>query len=158
MRKASFVLCVLVLCEFALPRICLAQADRSSWANLNGLQAGQSIEILDTSSKTHTGTLVGVSETAISYRTAGGEQSIQKPEVRSVKLTHNKHRLRNTLIGAGIGAGTGAAVTAAGWESNGFLGGKGVGAAVGATIGLVAGAVVGALLPSHATVYKAGAH
>ena len=149
MRKAVFVICVL-----ALPSISLAKTDRSSWATLNRLQAGQSIEILDTSSNTHSGAFIKVSETAISYRVAEGEQSIQKPEVRSVKLTQNKHRLRNTLIGAGIGAGAGAAVTAAGWENHGFLGGKGTGAAVGATIGAVAGAVVGALLPSHGTVYK----
>ena len=153
MRKALFVICVL-----ALPCISLAQTNQASWAILSGLQAGQSIEILDTSSKKHSGTFVSVSDTAISYRVAAGEQSIQKPEVRSVKLMQNKHRLRNTLIGAGIGAGAGAAVAAAGWENHGYLGGKGAGAAVGAVIGGVAGAVVGALLPSHGTVYNASSH
>jgi hypothetical protein len=153
MRKVAFLMCVL-----ALPSISLAKTDRSSWTTLNGLQAGQSIEILDTSSNTHSGTFVSVSETAISYRVAEGERAIQKPEVRSVKLKQNKHRLRNTLIGAGIGAGAGAAVTAVGWESHGFLGGKGVGAAVGAIIGTVPGAVVGVLLPSHDTIYKVSSH
>lgn len=154
MRNHLFLLCVLGL----LPCVSLAQTNHASWELINGLQPGQKIQLVDTASKKHSGIFLRVSDTAISFTDSRGEQSIQKQDVRSVKLTQNKHRLRNTLIGAGIGAGAGAGITAATWENHGFLGGKGVGAAVGAVIGGVAGATVGVLLPSHSTIYDAGSH
>ena len=153
MRSHLFLLCVL-----GLPCLSLAQTNQASWALLSGLQPGQKIQLIDTASKKHSGTFSSVSDTAISFSDSKGEQSIQRQDVRSVKLMQNKHRLRNTLIGAGVGAGAGAGIIAATWENHGFLGGKGVGAAVGAVIGGVAGAAVGALLPSHGTVYSVASH
>ena len=58
----------------------------------------------------------------------------------------NKHRLRNTFIGAGVGAGAGAAIGAS-WN-NGFFA-RGVAAAVYGGGYFVPGAVVGALVPDH---------
>jgi hypothetical protein len=106
------------------------------------------------------GTFLTVSDTAISYRDATGERSIQRQDVRSVKLQNN-HRLRNTLIFAGIGAGAGAGIGAASVQQTGsiILGvSRGKGAAVGAVIGVVAGAAVGSLLPAHSTIYSASSH
>lgn len=154
LRKILFLICIL-----AIPCASWAQTDRASWANLNALQAGQKIQIADMNSKKHSGTFMNVSETAISYKeTAAGEQTIQKQDVRSVKLMANKHRLRNTIILGGVGAGVGASIAAGSWENHGFTGGKGTGAAVGAVIGFVGGAVVGALLPSHSTIYRVNSH
>jgi hypothetical protein len=90
-----------------------AQTDRASWANLSGLQPGQRIQVVGTTSKKHSGNFVSISDTAISYREANGEQSIPRQDVLSVKLMKNKHRLRNTLIVAGVGAGVGAGIGAA---------------------------------------------
>jgi hypothetical protein len=95
----------------------LAQKDQASWANLSGLRPGQKIQIVGVRSNKHSGKFVRVSDTAVSYSEATGEQSIPKQEVLSVKLLENKHRLRNTLIVAGVGAGVGAAIGAASHKS-----------------------------------------
>lgn len=153
MRKSLLLICVL-----GLSCASWGQTNRASWANLSALQAGQKIQIVDTNSKKHSGTFVGVSETAISYQETAGAQSIQKQDVNSVKLTGNTHRLRNAIIGGAVGAGAGAGITAAAWENHGFAGGKGTGAAVGAVIGFVAGAVVGVLSPSHKIIYSVNLH
>jgi hypothetical protein len=150
---------ILVLISL-LATTCLSwsQSDPSIWENLKALQPGQKIRVLEANSTTLSGTFVSVSDTAISLDAASGPQTIQRLDVRSVKLLENKHRLRNTLIGAGVGAGAGAGISAGVWESGGFFGGKGTGAAVGAGIGAAAGAIVGALLPTHDTIYRVGAH
>ncbi len=152
MRKILFLVCVL-----GLSCVSLAQ-DKSAWSNLTGLHAGQKIQIVDTQSKKHSGTFVSASDTAISYSETTGDHSIEKQNVRSVKLLEHQRRPRHVLIGTIIGAGVGAAVTAAGWEGNGLVGGKGAGAAVGAIIGGISGAVVGALLPTHSTIYNVPSH
>lgn len=156
MRKTLFAMCLL-----ALPYVCLAQPNQSSWSNLNVLQPGQRIEVVETTSTKHSGTFVVFSETAIKYRDASGEQSIQKENIRTVRLMENKHRLRNTLICAGVGAGIGAGIGAAATQSTGSIilsVSRGKGAAVGAVLGVFGGAAVGVLLPSHSTIYSAGSH
>jgi len=153
MRKSSFLICVL-----GLSCVSSAQGNRASWADLSGLRAGQKIQIVDINSKKHSGTFVNVSDTAIWYQEAAGEQTIQKQDVRSVKLMQDKHRFRNTLIGGAVGAGAGAGIGAASWENHGYLGGRGVGAEVGAVIGFVGGAFVGVSLPSHRMIYSVNSH
>jgi hypothetical protein len=110
-------------------------------------------------SKKHSGTFVNVSDTAISYRETAGEQTIQKQDIRSVKLMENRHRLRNTLIGAAVGAGVGAVIGAATDHTCSGPGclnviGKGGAAGIVAAVGFVGGAVAGALLPTHNTIYS----
>jgi hypothetical protein len=148
MRKSLLLICVCGLTCFSS-----AQTGRAAWANLSALQSGQKIQLVDANSKKHSGTFTSVSDTAITYRDAAGEQIIPKQDVRSVKLMGTK-RLRNTLIGAGIGAGVGAGVGAATWESHGWVRGKGTGAAVGAGIGLIFGTVIGVLMPGHKVIYS----
>jgi hypothetical protein len=139
---------------------------------LNGLQIGQSIQVVDSSSKKHSGTFMSVSDTTISLQVASGELSIQKQDIRSVKLMANKRRARNTLVGGavggGIGAGVGAiigATTHKGCTTGTFCfdilgtgGSAGIGAAVGFLGGATAGGVVGALVPFHTTIYEAKSH
>jgi hypothetical protein len=163
MRKTLFLLCI-----FGLPGASLAQTIQLSWANLSALQAGQNIQVTDTASKKHSGTFASASDTALAYRDTSGEHSIQKQDVRSVKLTANKHRGRNTLIGGAVGgavgAGVGAAIGAAthqGCAPGAFCldiigegGSAGIGAALGFLGGAITGGVVGALLPSHSTIYS----
>jgi hypothetical protein len=137
-----------------------AQVDRTSWTNVSGLQTGQKIQIVEMNSKKHSGTFVTVSNTAIAYQDAAGEQTIQKQDVRSVKLMENKHRLRNALLIGGLGAGVGAGIGAAEFHSctsQSFCiqpAGKGAYAGIGAAVGFAGGAVVGALTPSHTTIYR----
>jgi hypothetical protein len=120
------------------------------------LHAGQKIQIVESNSKKHTGTFENVSDSAISIRDASGEASIQRQDIRTVKLMENKHRVRNLLIGTGIGAGAGAGIGAAAWESNGYLRGKGTGAAIGTGLGGLAGLIAGSVWQTHETIYRAG--
>jgi len=149
MRKILSLICLL-----ATSCASFAQTHLASWENLSSLQPGQKIQVVAMDSKKHSGSFVSVSATAIRFTETTGDRTLQKQEVRTVKLIRNGHRLRNALIGAGVGAGAGAGITAAAWESSGFLGGRGAGAAVGAVIGGVGGAIVGALVPSHDTTYR----
>ena len=159
MRKISVLLFVLGLSCAAF-----AQTDLASWSDLSSLQPGQRIQVVEMTSKKHSGTFVSVSDTAISYRETNGRQSIPKQEVLSVKLMEHKHRLRNTLIVAGVGAGVGAGIGAAlhkPCSSPSFcldIGGAALPAGVGAVLGGVGGAVVGILLPSHSTIYQVSSH
>jgi hypothetical protein len=154
MRIFLFLVCVL-----GLSCASLAQTNQASWANLSTLHPEQSIQITDAASKTRAGTLLNVSDTAISFSDISGEKSVQKQDVRSVKLMENTHRLRNTLIGAGVGAGVlGGIGAATSCSTDHCLFGRGLGASIGAVIGGLGGAAVGAVLPSHTTIYSASAH
>jgi len=160
MRKSLLLICVLGLSCVSRG----AQTNRASWDNLSGLQAGQKIQIVDVNSKKHSGTFVSISSTALSYQDSAGEQTIQKQDIRSVKLMKNKHRLRNTLIGGAVGAGVGAGIGAAtshSCSSQSFCVqpiGKGGAAGIGAVVGFVGGASVGVMLPSHEMIYSVDSH
>lgn len=160
MRKILFLIVVV-----GIARASWAQTDQASWANLSALQTGQKIQIVDMNSKKHPGTFASVSDGAISYRDAAGHETMQKPDVRSVKLMANRHRLQNAAIGGALGAGAGAGIAAAKFHPcspSQFLCiqpiGRGGMAGIGAVVGLAGGAVVGALLPSHKMIYRATSH
>ena len=152
MRKILFLACIL-----GFPCSVFSQSV-GSWANLTSIQPGQKIEIVDSSSKKHSGTFTNASDSAISFSQAGGQHSIQKQDVREVKLL-NTHRTRNILIWTGVGAGAGAGIGAAatGHGGNILLSvSHAKGAAVGAALGAGGGVAVGALVHSHSTVYRVG--
>jgi hypothetical protein len=148
MRKTWFLICVLgMTCTL------WAQRGPASWQNLNTLQAGQRIQVIEGNKRKVSGTFLNVSEAAISVQDEAGSEAIQRQDVLTVKLMKNKHRLRNAFIGAGVGASVGAVI--GGTANNGFIS-KGVVAAVLGGVCAVPGAVVGALVPDHSTVYKMG--
>jgi hypothetical protein len=151
MRKVWISVCLL-----AMPSVVSAQ-----WENLNTLQAGQKIQVVETSKK-NSGTFLSVSDKEISLQGKSGAQTIQRQDVRSVKLMANKHRLRNAAIGGAVGAGVGAGIGAAAYRSctpaQSFCIdpiGRGGEAGIFAIIGFAGGALVGALWPSHETIYRA---
>ncbi len=153
MRTIAFLLCF-----SGLSCVSVAQ-NNPAWSSLTALHAGQKIQIVETNAKKHSGTFVNVSDTAISYQENAGQLTIQKQDVRSVKLLDNNHRLRNTFIGAAVGAGVGAGIGAAVYKpcSGSFCidpGGRAIPTGIGAVIGGLGGVVVGALLPSHSTIYN----
>jgi len=139
------------------------QTKTASWDSLNTLQAGQKIQVQPMHSKKISGTFLSVSPAAISIEKDAVAQSIQRQDVRSVRIMKNKHRLRNTLICAGIGGGIGAGIFAAAYKScsgQPFCiqpGGRSLGAAIGAVAGLLGGAVVGAVIPDNQTLYEVAA-
>jgi hypothetical protein len=150
MRKIWFLICVL-----AATCTLWAQSGPTSWQNLNSLHEGDRIQVLEKNSRKVSGKFLNVSEAAISLQDQASTRALQRQDVVRVKLMKNKHRLRNTFIGAGVGAGVGA-VTGAAWN-NGFFSRERV-AGVLAVAFLVPGAIVGALVPNHSTVYDVGSH
>jgi len=106
---------ILILVGFMLGIPCLsaAQADKSSWANLNTLQPGQKIQVVEMSNQRSAGRFLSATEAAITLQDHSGERTFQKQNVRFVWLMRNKHRVRNTFIGAGVGGGIGAGIGAA---------------------------------------------
>jgi len=156
---------MLFLCVLALPCVSSAQSNQSSWENLNTLRPGQKIEVVETNLKKDTGRFAAVSDDAIRINESTGEQSIPRASVMRVTLRHNKHRLRNALIGGGVGAGAGAVLAAVAdtpcppmqsFCINPIS--RGGAAGIGAAAGFIPGAVVGAVIPSHPTIYRASAH
>src|ERR1700678_2451728 len=146
MRNATLLLCLL-----AISCVSNAQSGQSSWASLSGLRARPKIQIDEMNSNKHAGIFENVSDSAISIRDASGEMSVQRQDVRSVKLLSSGHRLRNTLICAGVGAGGGAIAGGAVGETQkpGFdIVTKGDLTAAGAVGGGVIGTIVGVLLPA----------
>src|ERR1700730_9774692 len=122
-----------------------AQTDSPSWVKLSVLHAGDKIQIVEMNSRKYSGTYTSFSDRAISYQDKAGEQSIQRQDIRRVKLMKNKHRLRNTLMLGGVGAGVGAGIGAATYHpcsAPSFcpnIGGRGLPTAVGAAICLIGG-------------------
>ena len=150
MKKLLFLICILGV-SISLQ----AQGKPSAWANLNNLHQGDRIQVRQMDSTKATGEFMSVSDAALSLQANGSAQVIARETVKSVTLMKNKHRLRNTFIGAGIGAGLGAALGGA--TNNGFVN-RGVFAAGVAAAFSVPGAVVGALVPDHSTIYNVGSH
>ncbi len=163
LRRGALIMRKLWILVFVLAMPCAAfgQTDRSSWEALSALGAGHKIQVVEMNSKKVSGAFVNVTDAGISLQAAGGEQTIARQDVRRVKLMENKHRLRNTAIGAAVGAGVGAGIGAASFQDcrgQAFCiqpGGRGAVAGIGAAAGGVIGAIVGALWPSHQTIYRA---
>ncbi len=149
---------LLIVCALAMPCASSAQSKQPSWGNLSTLQAGQKIEVVEKNLKKDTGTFAAVSDDGIRLNESTGEQTIPRASVMRVTLRHNKHRLRNTLIGAAVGVGAGAAIGAATYGNGRCFCSRGGLAGFGAAIGLVGGTVVGATWPSHPTIYRATPH
>ncbi len=159
---------VIAICVLGIPCVSLAQADKSSWTNLSLLQPGQKIQVVEMNSKKDSGTFSTFNDATITLQNKSGEQTIQKQDVRIVRLMKNKHRLRNTFIGAGVGAGVTAGIAAAAWHPcvgnpNLFAEGcifsltRGQQSAIFGVVGLVGGAAVGVLWPTHEIIYRVDA-
>jgi hypothetical protein len=146
---------VLLLLFLGIPGALLAQ--EQSWSNLNGLKAGQGIEVIESSMKHHAGEFVSVSDELLTLKEKGSEVSMKRENVARVSTSSGAKRGEHALIGLVIGAAVGAGVGAASGSNTGFLGGssRGITALVGLVIGAPSGAVVGAVLPAHTTVYRA---
>jgi hypothetical protein len=160
MRKLFVLVCILLAAAAAQ-----AQGKTASWQNLNVLQPGEKIHVLEANSTKITGEFLSVSDTAISLNSKTGPQTVSRDQVIMVQRMKNKHRLRNALIVGGIAAGAGAGIGAAAHQGCSStqtfcldFGGRSWPAGIGAAAGFVGGATVGALLPSRETIYRAGAH
>lgn len=148
------VLAVLVFFS-AISQTLLAQ-QQGSWSDLNHLDAGQHIVVIETNMKRHDGKFVAATDELLSFKEAGTDVSVKRNDVARVSVSSGKKRGEHVVIGLLIGAGAGAVIGAASGSSHGFLGGssRGLTALAGVIIGVPSGAIVGAVLPAHNTVYR----
>ena len=123
-----------------------------SWETLKQLQVRQEIQVVDMNLKSLKGTLVGVSNEAISLRVENDE-TIQRANVLRVSLREKPNRSRNALIGLGMGAAAGLVAGVVAGDSETRWGRVIILAPIGAAI--VSG--VGAVLPirGYRTIYRA---
>ncbi|HMD99896.1 MAG TPA: hypothetical protein VKM93_21525 [Terriglobia bacterium] len=138
------------------PAVGYARQGEENWENLKQVQVGQTIEVVDMSLKSLTGTFVSFSDEAISLRNRGGDVTVLRPDVLRVSLREHAKRTRNVLIGAAVGAGAGAAVGIAfrGYCANEAGSCSGIGLAAAGILGGI-GAGVGALPRGYRTIYRA---
>jgi hypothetical protein len=157
MRKLLILACLL-----ALPCVSWAQSNKAAWENLNALQPGQKIQVIDKSKRKHSGKFLSLDAHGIRLRKKNGDSSVERENVARVIVP--AHRARHALIGLAIGAGAGAGIGAAATRGscsssqpyclNVFT--KADGAGIGAAVGGAIGAIVGALVPAaHKTIYQA---
>jgi hypothetical protein len=145
-----------ILLFLGFPAVLSAQKQHGQWSDLNGLRAGQGIEVVESNMKHHDGEFVTVTDELLVLKEHGSDVTVKREDVVRVSTSsgpkHAEHAVIGLLVGGAIGAGIGAA--AAG-SSHGFLSGRGIGALVGVVIGAPSGAAVGAVLPAHTTLYRA---
>jgi hypothetical protein len=153
MRSPVLVLFLL----FGLPSALGAQTQQGSWSNLDGLKAGQGIEVIESGMKHHAGKFVSATDALLTLKENGSDLSLKRENVARVSTSSGPKRGEHVLIGLVVGGAIGAGIGAASGSSTGFLGGssRGIAALVGVVIGAPSGATVGALLPAHTTVYRA---
>lgn len=148
---------VFLLLLIGIPGALIAQTKHKTWSNLNGLRAGQGIEVIESNMKRHAGEFVGVTDDVLTLRENGSDLSLKCQDVARVSTSSVAKRGEHALIGLVVGAAIGAGIGAASGSKTGFLGGssRGITALVGLVIGAPSGAVVGAVLPAHTTIYRA---
>ena len=132
-----------------IPQVSGAQQNR--WTNLEQIQPGQKLIVIDHQMKSLSGTFVRVSENSLVVKVDKLETAIDRDSVYRV-TTGPQHRGRNALIGLGIGAATGGilAGTVPGSEE------LSAGDVVGVVAGMAgAGAGIGALIAPARTIYRA---
>jgi len=131
-----------------------AQGPADSWDNLMQLRVGQKIEVVDMNLKSLKGTLLSLSEEAVSLQVGENEVAVQRPDVLRVSSRENPKRGRNALIGLALGAMLGAGVAGCSFESP-CKWPPSRESAIGAGAGAAAGALVGAVVAGHQTIYRA---
>lgn len=159
-RNIRSRLCLLLLIVVGLHAKVCAQNAKDSWSNLNGLRAGQGIEVIESSMKNHSGEFVTVTDEFLSLKEHGSTISIKCEDVARVSTGSGPKRGVHAVIGMVVGAGVGAAIGAiaanhssgSGWIS--WKAEPGIGALVGIVIGAPTGAAVGGVLPAHTTIYR----
>jgi hypothetical protein len=153
--------CLVLVLFLGLPAALGAQKQKGSWSDLNGLRAGQGIEVIEASLKSHSGEFVTVTDEFLTLKEHGSAVSVRREDVARVSTGSGPKRGEHAVIGLVAGAGIGAAVGAiaadrvsgSGWFA--FRAAPGIGALVGIVIAAPTGAAVGAVLPARTTLYRA---
>jgi hypothetical protein len=134
---------------------------QTDWTNLNQLQPGEEIRLVEIDSTRHAGAFVAISETAISLREGAAELSVAQSQVQQVSV--RKRGLRHPgawmLGGAAVGTAAGVLLTVTvdriypGTSSAaGIIGG----AVLGAVAALLLNVATISRFPTYKTIYRAG--
>jgi hypothetical protein len=154
----------LVLVLFlALPSLLCAQKQKGQWSDLNGLKAGQKVEVIETNMQRHGGEFIDVNDQVLTLQEGGSNLSIKREDVVRVTTSSAPRRGEHVVIGVVAGGLIGAAVGAVALSRTGNGGSfsptngrtSGIGALIGIAIGAPTGALIGAGIPAHTTVYRA---
>ena len=81
-----------------------------TWEAVTGLQPGDRVQVIDKAGTTYNGSLLSVSGEAIRVMSGKNEVSIERRQVRRVKVRSSSRRLRAALIGIGVGFAIGVTV------------------------------------------------
>ncbi len=120
-------------------------AEKSDWASVKRLAAGEEIRISMSDGKSFRGQVQSSNDDSLIMIAANSQQTLARAQIAKIATKGNSHRARNTLIGLGAGAGAGLAIGAGAdhscspncFISNNF--GKEVLTPVGAVIGTIVG-------------------
>ena len=134
-----------------------------NWASLDGCSPQADIRVILDRGGSVRGSLQNVSADLLVMKTAKGERSLARQDIKRVQLKRSGHRGRHTLIGLAVGVGGGLVAVAALHNAKactGFCVGPDVAHYVRLAItpvGALIGAIVGAALPSGGwtDVYRA---
>ncbi len=134
------------------------QPGKDSWDNLNRLQPGQKVQVVQMDMKSLKGQFLGFTDEMISLRIKKDEVAVPREDVLRVSLRGKGKRGKSALVGAGLGAALGAISGAAVGAGFHEAGETGVFMLVFTPIGAGVGAAVGAAVPfilSYQTIYRA---
>lgn len=144
----------LFLLPFALivfsVRLRAQEPGERSWENLNQLQAGQTIQVVQMDLKSTKGTFLRVSDEAIFLRVKGNDVNVPRTDILRVSRLDVGKQRRNIMVGLGVGTAAGMLIGAAVArpyfdEGTGFkpfaiiLTGAGAGAGLGIALGASTG-------------------
>jgi hypothetical protein len=137
----------------ALAGSALAQqrASTDKWANLARLAPDTEIRVALSGGRTVGGNLLNATPDSLAIRTAAGQETLVRTEIKRVQKKGQGRRGRHTLIGLAIGAGAGLAIGAAvdhrdSGESFNFF--PNAGKVVFTPLGAIIGAIVGVAIPT----------
>ncbi len=126
----------------------------AGWEAVQRVAPDHKVEVVMAKGETTRGTFVSANETAIVFRTKSGEQSIQRADVRKVRVADPSRRMRNGLLGTaiGLGAGIGLGFAVCPYCPNEGNGSKYI--APMSAAGAGAGAAAGFLPAPYSTIYR----
>jgi hypothetical protein len=147
--------CLLLVFFLGLPSMLFAQKQHGQWSDLNGLKAGQKIEVIDSKMHRWAGEFINVNDEMLTLQEGQNNVAVKREDVVRVSTSSTPKRGEHAVIGLVVGGLIGAAIFGAATSKSGWGGAGGAGALVGVGIGVPSGALVGAVLPAHTTVYRA---
>jgi hypothetical protein len=135
-------------------------AATDKWASLARLAPDTQIRVALSGGRTVGGNLLNATSDSLAVRTAAGQETLMRTEIKRVQTKGKGRRGRRTLIGLAIGAGAGLAIGAVvdhGDSGKAFNFWPNAGKVVFTPLGAIVGTIVGVAIPTGGwrEVYRA---